>query len=80
MLDEAKRLVDEGVDVDLMNGDGYTPLMNAAGNGHVDIIQFLLGKGANVDNQDNDGDTDIMLPKMVMTKLRGSSSKEEPTS
>jgi len=56
-LDEAKQLVDEGVDVESTNGIGRTPIINAAANGHVDIIRFLLDRGANIDRKDIGGNT-----------------------
>ena len=64
-LDEVKRLVNEGVDVDSADGnDGWTPLMFAAHlgyNGNVDIIQFLLDRGANVNSHNNYGWTPLMI-------------------
>jgi len=58
-LDEAKRLVDEGVDVNSMDEDGYTPLWSAAIYGNVDIVRLLLDRGANVNKSDNNGGTEL---------------------
>merc|ERR1712062_340302 len=39
----------------------WTPLIEAAANGHKDIVQILLDNGANIDYQDNLGRTALML-------------------
>ena len=61
-FDEVKRLVDEeGVDVessdDRNRSNCDTPLMKAAMHGHVDIVRFLLDRGANIDNRSDIDDT-----------------------
>ncbi len=47
-LDTARRLIDEvGIDT-VIPGPGGVPALNVAAlNGHVEIVGFLLGKGAN---------------------------------
>ena len=50
-LDEAQRLIEEGVDVDSRSEFGLTPLMIAADKGRVDIIRLLLDNGANIQSQ-----------------------------
>ena len=39
---EAKGLIDEGVDVESRNEFGLTPLMYAGHNGHVDMVQMSI--------------------------------------
>ncbi|MCY4188296.1 MAG: ankyrin repeat domain-containing protein, partial [Bryobacterales bacterium] len=38
-------------------GEGYTALMFAAAEGHADIVQMLLDKGADPDLRDTDGES-----------------------
>ena len=53
---EVERIVSEGkVTCDSPTKDGYTALMEAAGNGHKDICEFLISKGCNVDIEDKSG-------------------------
>lgn len=50
------------VDPALVNAcdqDGYTPLHRAAYEGHTHIIQFLLERGAQIENRTNDGWTSL---------------------
>jgi hypothetical protein len=43
-----RQLLDQDVfDVNVMTGQGATPIINAAANGHVDVVRTLLEKGAN---------------------------------
>lgn len=43
-----KQLVEAGVNVNAAGFLGLTPLMNAAGQGNLEAVRLLLGKGANV--------------------------------
>ena len=38
----------KGVDINTKDGDGATPLHFAASRGHVDVVRWLLAKGARV--------------------------------
>lgn len=51
----AKLLLEKGVNVDLQDVDGRTPLMNTKDN--IEIVKLLLKYGANVDIKDKDGRT-----------------------
>jgi len=46
-------LIDRGVDVNIVNGYGYTPLWCAAYSGHTDIVGILLDAGAEVNGPGN---------------------------
>ena len=35
------------------NQSGYTAMMGAADNGHKDIVEYLVGQGADKDTKDN---------------------------
>jgi ankyrin repeat protein len=59
-LEDAKRLVAEGVFVDVVEPEGRTPLMVAAFDGHRHVVSFLLVEGADVDHKDTHGRTALM--------------------
>jgi len=60
-LDEVKMLVESGMaDVNATNpAEGATALHGAAYEGNVDCVRYLLGKGADVNVQDDDGWTSL---------------------
>ena len=45
---EVQRLIQNGANVNATNNDGETPLMEAAGNGRLEIVNILIKAGANV--------------------------------
>ena len=47
--------------MDLCNEDGSSPLSEAAGNGHKDIVELLLQYKASVDLCDEDGSSPLFL-------------------
>jgi ankyrin repeat protein len=48
-LEAVRLLLDRGADPSLATSTGITPLMNAAGNGHVSVVQELAARGAKLD-------------------------------
>jgi cytohesin len=61
-LAEVKRLVvDCGVDPNIQDNNGWTPLHDAAFWDHPEIVEFLLEHGADPNIQDNDGDTPLHI-------------------
>jgi len=45
-LDTAKALVEGGADINVVNGDKFSPLVMAITNGHFDLAKYLLDHGA----------------------------------
>ena len=58
---DIERMIAEGADIDLKDGDGRTPLMYASFNGHSGIMQKLISKDAMVNQSDNYGRTPLMF-------------------
>ncbi len=53
-------LKSEGLDVDVRDDDGYTPLHLAAANGDIVAMQWLKENGADLNLGDNDGQTPVL--------------------
>ena len=51
----AALLLNNGAEIDARSHDGMTSLMWAAQHGHLDVVRFLLRRGANLELVDNDG-------------------------
>lgn len=47
-----QELLNAGIDVNMTDGDGATPLIYACIGGHKDVTKMLLMAGANTDTQD----------------------------
>ncbi|KAJ0973063.1 hypothetical protein J5N97_021022 [Dioscorea zingiberensis] len=56
-------LMNLGLDVNATNGDGYTPLMLAAREGHGTICELLLACGAEYDIKTQEGETALSLAR-----------------
>jgi ankyrin repeat protein len=54
-------LLDAGVDVNLLDGQGDTALHHAAADGRRDVVEFLIAHGANTNIADKDGKTPLKL-------------------
>jgi ankyrin repeat protein len=52
----AKNLVDAGADVNLKTTQGFTPLFVAVQEKHKPVVEYLLSKGANIDEKNGDGE------------------------
>jgi uncharacterized protein len=50
-------LIQQGVDVNAADKDGWTALMSGAARGHVTIVQLLIAAGANVRHKSTQGQT-----------------------
>ena len=72
-LDELKSHIHWGaiegrLDLDVRDSHGATPLQLAAYNGHEEVVELLLGQGANVNVQDNEGATPLHLAACMNRK------------
>ncbi len=62
-LDEVKRLLKNGTEIDLRNDQmfGQTPLLAATSSGNLDLAIFLVKQGANVNLAERHGRTALMM-------------------
>ena len=56
-----KILIDRGINVDIQDDDGNTPLMNAVLLNRIDAVKLLLEFNANVEVQNVEGDTALII-------------------
>ena len=60
-LNIVQDFINSGIDCDLIDEHGNTPLSYSAISGHLEIVQYLVEKGANINLQNTDGITAFML-------------------
>ena len=60
-LDDVRRLLEDGADVDARGAGGATAVTAAAANQHVDVVRALVDAGADVDLQDDDRSNPLLL-------------------
>jgi ankyrin repeat protein len=58
--EQVRRLIQEGVNVNVKGSNGNTPLHNASCRGHVDTVRYLLDSGANVNVKGWNGYTPLI--------------------
>ncbi|KAM9751094.1 E3 ubiquitin-protein ligase MIB2 isoform 1-T1 [Menidia menidia] len=83
--DVAEVLIKEGrCDTNIRNNRNQTPLQLAVTQGHTDLIQLLVDEGADVNMEDEDGDTAMhvallrpQLANVALTPTVGTSSTEQ---
>lgn len=61
LLARVTEMVNAGEDVNALDQYGYAPLHAAASNGWLDVMEYLLTHGANVNVRDGDGNTALHL-------------------
>lgn len=59
-LDNVRRLVSEGANVDSVDAEKRTALMFAAFNGHTQVVEYLLQIGAKLEHKDSTGRTALL--------------------
>ncbi|TKS77201.1 E3 ubiquitin-protein ligase MIB2 [Collichthys lucidus] len=83
--DVAEILIKEGrCDINIRNNRNQTPLQLAVTQGHIDLVQLLVAEGADVNMEDEDGDTAMhvallrpQLANVMLSPTVGTSSTEE---
>ncbi|XP_047196132.1 E3 ubiquitin-protein ligase MIB2 isoform X6 [Hippoglossus stenolepis] len=83
--DVAEMLVKEGrCDINIRNNRNQTPLQLAVTQGHTELVQLLVAEGADVNMEDEDGDTAMhvallrpQLANVMLSPTVGTSSTEE---
>ncbi|XP_010267531.1 PREDICTED: acyl-CoA-binding domain-containing protein 1 [Nelumbo nucifera] len=58
-MDNLLKYMDNGVPVDLRDGEGRTPLHWAVDRGHLNIVELLVSRNADVNAKDNEGQTPL---------------------
>ena len=59
------RYLHEGADVNCRDGDGLTPLIWAAIQGHEEVVRLLLERGGNLEAKNHNGDTALMWASLM---------------
>jgi ankyrin repeat protein len=59
-LNRIRQLLDQGINVNTVDKGGWTALCQAAYNGHKDILQLLLDRGAHTEKADPIGNTPLL--------------------
>ncbi|MBA0666242.1 hypothetical protein Goklo_002680 [Gossypium klotzschianum] len=66
VLDAVKLLTSRGYDVNVPDGNGYTPLMLAAREGHGSMCELLISHGANCYFKNAKGETALSLARKIV--------------
>ena len=77
-VETAKFLVEHGVDVNTAGQYGWTALHAAAYQGMNEVIEYLVSKGANIDQKDEFGQTALSISLSVLTKDIGARRLQIP--
>src|SRR5439155_18256849 len=77
-VETAKFLVERGADVSAAGQYGWTALHAAAYQGMNDLIEYLVSKGAKIDQKDEFGQTPLSISLSVLTKDIGARRLQIP--
>ena len=58
---KVQRFLDSGIDINIQDEHGNSPIHSAASYSQLELIEYLIGRGANVNLCDSDNETPIML-------------------
>ena len=56
-IEGVKKLIADGVDINIQSKNGYTALIIASYHGYTEIVKILFEEGADINIQNNEGDT-----------------------
>jgi ankyrin repeat protein len=77
-IETAKLLVERGVDVNAVGQYGWTALHAASYQGLTDVIEFLVSKGANINEMDAFGQTPLSIGMAVLVQDIGARRLQIP--
>jgi ankyrin repeat protein len=77
-IETAKLLVERGVDVNAVGQYGWTALHAASYQGLTDVIEFLVSKGANINEMDAFGQTPLSISLAVLVQDIGARRPQIP--
>ena len=77
-IETAKLLVEHGVDVNAAGQYGWTALHGAAYQGLTDLIEFLVSKGANINEMDAFGQTPLSISLAILVQDIGARRPQIP--
>jgi len=78
-IDTATALIESGAEMDAVDDNGNTPLHIAVDEGHISVIEFLVGKGAaQVANGEGKEPKDLSEDALVLTALDGTVNPDSP--
>lgn len=69
--DKIIQFINDGIDVNVKDCDGWTALMHAAENDDVKTVELLAKNGANLDLKNDDGETALMIAAYENAKEAG---------
>lgn len=58
-LQKVKEEIENGIDINIINDNGYTALILAASYGKLEVVKYLIEKGANIESTDKNGGTPL---------------------
>ena len=67
-LDIIKWLLENGVDINIKDEDGRTPLMDSVLNLKISMVKFLLEKGASTNDISNNGENLLSISKQTFNQ------------
>ena len=60
-IDETRKLIESGADLNVKDEEGWTPLMDAVLYGQEDVLKVLIEAGADINIKNNDGEDALQL-------------------